>query len=200
MRKPYKRTRLWVNAAFQSKVLLRLGLHLLLYALIVWCLAFFFAAIRSLMPPAGTEPARSFHAEFLHRQQPFLISLVLVVPLFVYDLIKFSHRIAGPLYRCRRVMRDMASGKVVPEFKPRKHDLMPELFHDFNVLIKAWNARVARDNGLVEEKALAELLSETNLTPEPPSGACDAPETSWSEEGPAQAVVSNGPSPDKATG
>jgi hypothetical protein len=45
---------------------------------------------------------------------------------------KFSNRIAGPLYRCRRVMRDMAAGKIVPAFKARENDLMKEVFDVFN--------------------------------------------------------------------
>lgn len=45
-------------------------------------------------------------------------------------------------------MLEMASGKTVPEFKPRKHDLMPEFFEAFNLLIKHSNARVsAAENG-----------------------------------------------------
>ena len=40
-------------------------------------------------------------------------------------------------------MLEMASGKPVPEFKPRKQDLMPELFDAFNTLIKQCNARIS---------------------------------------------------------
>jgi hypothetical protein len=45
-------------------------------------------------------------------------------------------------------MEEMASGKPVPEFVPRKHDLMRELFQAFNALIKEWNNRLnAHANG-----------------------------------------------------
>ena len=76
------------------------------------------------------------------RERSLLLTLILLTPVLMYDMLKFSHRIAGPLFRCRRVMLEMAEGKPVPEFKPRKRDLMRELFAAFNTLIVAWNARV----------------------------------------------------------
>ena len=58
------------------------------------------------------------------------------------NLLKFSHRVAGPLYRCGNLMRQMANGQAVSEFHPRKHDLMREFFQSFNALVKVWNARI----------------------------------------------------------
>src|SRR5947207_11874011 len=73
--------------------------------------------------------------------------MVMILPAFLYDLLKFSHRVAGPLLRCRHLMNEMAAGKTVPEFKPRKYDLMKNFFDAFNALIKKWNAQVnARAN------------------------------------------------------
>jgi hypothetical protein len=39
-------------------------------------------------------------------------------------------------------MRDIAAGKAVPVFTPRKRDLMRDFFVSFNALIQAWNSRV----------------------------------------------------------
>jgi hypothetical protein len=55
-------------------------------------------------------------------------------------------------------MLEMASGKTVAPFEPRKRDFMGELFQAFNALITAWNARVGSEqkagspqkNGVVE--------------------------------------------------
>jgi hypothetical protein len=49
-------------------------------------------------------------------------------------------------------MQEMAEGKPVPEFTPRRHDLMPELFEAFNCLIREWNARAGSErNGCLGE-------------------------------------------------
>jgi hypothetical protein len=56
-------------------------------------------------------------------------------------------------------MRDMAEGRVVPEFRPRKHDLLAGVFVDFNALIRIWNARIGSDqpvqNGTEESASQA---------------------------------------------
>jgi hypothetical protein len=47
-------------------------------------------------------------------------------------------------------MQEMADGKAVPPFTPRKRDLMQELFATFNTLIRTWNARLGTDAGAGE--------------------------------------------------
>jgi hypothetical protein len=38
-------------------------------------------------------------------------------------------------------MEEMAAGKVVAKFTPRRHDLLGEFFQSFNALIETCNAR-----------------------------------------------------------
>jgi hypothetical protein len=172
VRAPYKRTRIWINPAFQFRVLARIGYYFLVYVVVVWLLGFFMEVLRSFYTNGvGRSPAQ-VAIDFLWQQRPLLIAIVAVTPFFIYDLIKFSHRIAGPLHRCRNMMRDMAAGKAVPEFKPRAHDLMPELFEDFNALVKAWNARLAAANG---QTAGANGLAATAVEPQAAASQGSAP-------------------------
>ena len=89
-----------------------------------------------------------------------LIGAIVLLPVILFDLLKFSNRVAGPLYRCRKIMTQMSRGESVPEFKPRKHDLMPELFLAFDELVKEWNARIesnqAMDRGVPTKKCATE--------------------------------------------
>jgi hypothetical protein len=139
----FKRTRLWVDTPFQLRLLAATALYFVVYTVFVWHIGFVIDTLRTCL---GQGPMKAFsaaYAEYFWKQWPLILTFFLTTPLFLYDLLKLSHRVAGPLYRCRRVMLEMASGKAVPEFKPRKHDLMRELFAAFNSLITAWNARVA---------------------------------------------------------
>jgi hypothetical protein len=147
MSAPYKRTRLWVDTPFQSRLLLRMGFYLLLYTAVVIHIAFLLELIGSLA--AGpSRGAWEHYQEFLGQQRFLVLAFLLTAPPILYDLLKFSHRIAGPLFRCRTIMQDMAGGKPVSEFKPRKHDLMRDFFNAFNALILKWNARTgAATNG-----------------------------------------------------
>jgi hypothetical protein len=144
----YKRKRLWVDPAFQSRLLVRLCLHLLLFAVAVVHITFIFELMGNLALNRVGRGFGALYLEFLSSQKPLLVTLVLFTPILLYDLLKFSNRIAGPLYRCRNVMQMMARGEPVPQFQPRKHDLMRDLFQAFNALITAWNAQVStRANG-----------------------------------------------------
>ena len=141
MKPKYKRTRLWVDPAFQSRLLLRMTLYLLLYIVVVVHIGFLFNAM-TVVAANGVNGIDVLYLDYLYQQKPLLITLVLTAPMMLYNLLKFSHRVAGPLFRCRKVMEEMAGGHAVPAFTPRKHDLMRELFQAFNALITVWNARV----------------------------------------------------------
>src|SRR5262249_19320403 len=136
----YQRKRLWVDPPFQARLLVRMTTYLALFSVVVWHLSFLFETLREL----GTGKHVTFvelYLGFIQRQMPLLVAFLLLTPPLLYNLLKFSHRIAGPLFRCRRMMREMAAGEVVPEFKPRQGDLMNELIEAFNELIRVNNAR-----------------------------------------------------------
>jgi hypothetical protein len=157
----YKRSRLWVDPGFQFRLQLRMGFYLLFYIGLVLFIDFVF----QLMADFGNNITRTGHdgarLGFVERQKFLLYALVVSLPIILYSVLKFSHRLAGPLYRCRNLMQQMAGGKPVPEFKPRKHDLMPELFQAFNALIKEWNSRLStRINGRLGKANIAETTTE----------------------------------------
>jgi hypothetical protein len=141
MKPAFQRKRIWVDPPFQGRLLLRLAFYLIAYIVVSWHLGFLFEAARDLAAGQGVKTFAHLYVESLLRQVPQMYAFVLLAPALLYDLLKFSHRVAGPLFRCRKVMQEMATGAVVPEFKPRKHDLMGELFAAFNALIRMHNAR-----------------------------------------------------------
>jgi hypothetical protein len=143
MGQPFRRTRIWVDSPFQLRLLLRLVSYFALYMFVVFHIGFIWEVVRALTGPGTSHVSAQLYAEYLWKQLPMVIGFFAVAPAFLYDLVKFSHRVAGPLFRCRRLMQEMAAGKPVPEFTPRKGDLMTELFQAFNALIKTWNARIA---------------------------------------------------------
>ena len=144
----YHRARYWVDSGFQLRLLLRMGLYVLGAVLVVLHVAFLFDMMWKTINQSGHSWFPDSYLDFFRRQQFLLLGLILLLPLLLRDMLKFSNRVAGPLFRCRKTLEEMARGKAVPEFTPRKHDLMPELFQAFNEVIREWNARIAaKDNG-----------------------------------------------------
>ena len=148
----YKRTRLLVDPAFQYRLLVRVLLYTFLWTVVALHFSFVFYVIGMVFENGPKHSFIDTYLEFFSHEKAVLLTLVLLAPLVLFDLLKFSHRIAGPLYRCRRVMRDMAAGKIVPAFQPREKDLMKDVFEDFNALIREWNRRItAGQNGQIQE-------------------------------------------------
>lgn len=142
MAKKFKRGRLWVDPAFQFRLLARLGLYFLLYIFVVIHIGFMFHFMADIAANGVRDGIGGLYLEYLASQRILLITLVLTAPIIGYSMLRFSHRVAGPLFRCRKVMDEMAEGNAVPQFIPRQHDLMRELFQSFNDLIREWNAKV----------------------------------------------------------
>lgn len=151
----YYRKRLWIKPAFQGRLLLHMGSYFLLYLVIIGVLGLLLFVQEALITKQF-KLGVGMYATYLTSLRPLLYASVLLLPYFIYDMIKFSNRVAGPLYRCQAMMREMAEGKPVREFVPRQRDLMPEFFADFNTLIRAWNSKIsAEENVPAEENVLA---------------------------------------------
>jgi hypothetical protein len=129
--------------------------------------SFLFYVYGDLLHEGAHRGLAGLYLDFFAHEKPLLITVLVLAPLVLYDILKFSHRIAGPLYRCRRLMRDMAAGKAVPEFRAREHDFLDDVFVDFNTLIQAWNARISSGQEVQNE-------TEQNAPQTTPAGAAES--------------------------
>jgi hypothetical protein len=161
MAKHHQRKRLWIDPPFQSRLLLRIGISLALYALLIGHIGFYFSVLNRVLSTGLHTDTLTAYQDYFRQQWPLLFAFVLFTPALLYDLLRFSHRLAGPLYRCRVLMAEMARGKAVPEFKPRKKDLVHELELAFNALIREWNSRLEASTAAKDgEKELAVVGTE----------------------------------------
>ena len=104
-----------------------------------------------------SNPFRSIEE---HAQQvwwthgPFLLVMFFLLPVFILDTIKLSHRFAGPIYRLRNTIRSLANGEEVRPLKFREVDFWQGLADDFNLM-------VARLKGEVVDPPAAEAPAAT---------------------------------------
>jgi hypothetical protein len=141
MRSTFARRRFLVDPSFQLRLVFLMGGYLLLWTIAVFHVYFLYFAMWNLLDSTVHKGLVALYIEFWSREQLILITLFLIAPVVAYKMFKFSHRIAGPLFRCRQLMREMAEGKTVAEFKPREHDLLDDFVRDFNLLVREWNTR-----------------------------------------------------------
>jgi hypothetical protein len=80
-------------------------------------------------------PISAHFEELWWTQGPFLLVMVFLLPMFVLDTIKFSNRFAGPIYRLRRTIKEVAAGAAPRHLKFRDFDFWKGLAEDYNKMI-----------------------------------------------------------------
>jgi hypothetical protein len=160
-----KRTRLLVDPSFQLRLVFLMGWRLLICTVLVFHIYFLSFATWSFADSSVRKSLLTIYVEFISQERLIFVTLAVVCPMVMYQMFKFSHRIAGPLFRCRQILRDIAAGKEVQEFRPRKYDLLENFVGDLNTLIRASNARLrAQANGhLANAKAANGTASMPNV-------------------------------------
>lgn len=137
--KPTPRKKDYVDPQVQGELARRLVLHWLLFTIVA---AFIAISLEWLEDPLRTLPQLVWEASWNYG--PFLLVLIALVPIFIYDSIKLSNRFAGPVYRLRKVAAALADGELPGRVELRGTDFWRDLAKDFNHII----ARIARAEGI----------------------------------------------------
>jgi hypothetical protein len=116
----------------QGALARRIILHWLVFLAVGSLVAFILQVLSNPFRPI------SAHArEMWWTHGPFLLVLAFLLPVFVVDTIKLSHRFAGPIYALRRALREIAQGDKPRRLKFRKRDFWHGLADEYNaVLVK----------------------------------------------------------------
>jgi hypothetical protein len=124
---PHLRKRIFVDAEVQGALIRRVIVH---WAAFAATLAVILGAVQFF-----TNPLASFDehlAQFPRRHGLTFIILLLLLPAFLWDTARLSHRFSGPVLRLRRMMKDLASGEDPGELRFRDGDFWMELGDHFN--------------------------------------------------------------------
>ena len=68
---------------------------------------------------------------------PLLVASLFILPFVTWDVLRVSHRFAGPMVRLRHGMRDLAAGQEVSTMKFRDGDFWTEFADEFNRLAES---------------------------------------------------------------
>ena len=139
-----ERKKTFVDSQVQGALVRRLILHWLGFFATASIVTF---VLQVLSNPL--VPLRVHAQELWWTQGPFLVVMIFLLPMFVLDTIKFSHRFAGPIYRLRQTIRKIADGGAPTRLKFRDFDFWQGLAEDFNRMID----RLAANPGQVVEEA-----------------------------------------------
>ena len=125
------RRKTFVDAKVQGALVRRLVLHWCAFIAVAGVVAF---ALQVLTNPF--QPMEAHLQEMWWTHGPFLLVMVFMLPVFIVDTIKLSHRFAGPIYRLRNVIRGMAQGEPYKPVVFREKDFWQGLADDFNTMVE----------------------------------------------------------------
>ncbi len=130
-----ERHQVWVDR-FQTRLSLRLGLYLAFFLVGHVNLLF----IWRLLQEGPGNPLEQY-GRTLADYGPTFVCLALLMPVLVWDAVRFSHRLVGPLVRFRKGMRTLAAGEPTRPIGLRDGDFLTDLRDDFNAMLEALQRR-----------------------------------------------------------
>ncbi|MEM6331391.1 MAG: hypothetical protein AAF790_14250 [Planctomycetota bacterium] len=121
------RFRLLIDPKLQGALLCRVVLY--------WCFCVFvvlvLAGLQTLWASPGADASVLLGRAVL-AFGPALIASLIVLPVVLFDALRFSHRFAGPMHRLRGAAGRLADGESLPPVTFRKGDYWGELAEQFN--------------------------------------------------------------------
>src|SRR5437868_5574884 len=125
-----RRTKHFIDSNVQGALARRIIFHWLVFLLVA---AFVSFVIQVLANPF--RPIAAHLQDLWVTQGPFLLVMVFLLPVFVVDTIKISHRFAGPIFGLRRAIQEVAQGKRARMLKFRDRDFWHGLANDYNAML-----------------------------------------------------------------
>ena len=128
-----RRSKKFIDRKVQGQLVLGVAVHWLLFFVMILCAVPMWQIIRV---SGFTKPFPAVFAETWRQMIPILVFLAAILPIFIWEMIKFSNRFTGPIYRLHKTIRSIRAGE---EFEPihfRKDDFWHELADDFNAMME----------------------------------------------------------------
>lgn len=140
--KDAKRTRLFIDPQVQGRLLCRVVLYWCMAVVVMGTLAGVQVAIEGRQAPFAVVANRTLLAF-----GPALIAAMIMLPLVLFDALRFSNKFAGPMHRLRREVKRLADGDSYAPIDFRKGDFWYDLAQEFNRLAD----RLERLEGPIKE-------------------------------------------------
>jgi hypothetical protein len=156
MMRSRNRKKQFVSKAIQGRILWRFCLYWILYH---FCL-FVVLGMNALLSPKPPSTFSELLAT-LWNQHFWTFALVMAVfPIVFRDILKTTHRIAGPLVRFEQALKQMTQGEPLEPIKLRKKDLLLEFRDVFNEFVESRNRELETVASAVSHQKDAEYSTE----------------------------------------
>jgi hypothetical protein len=139
------RKKFWVNPQIQGGLIMRAGFCWVIYHLVLWHGIFVIRYIGHRMEVVtGNVHERSvatIYGDFAADYSVFAILACFLAPLCAYDLLRQSHRVAGPLARFEGALKKLMAGQTVQPIQLRPRDQLTHFQNVFNEFLEFYVQR-----------------------------------------------------------
>ena len=126
-----------INWTVQGPIVTRLMVHFLAYNTATLFLLLVVYGVKSSLAVIADSPASTEPITFWQQASPVVICMLVMMPFMVWDLMKLTNRIAGPLYRFECLLKEFGkTGKLRPAIL-RQGDLLTDYQNQFNEFVAA---------------------------------------------------------------
>lgn len=122
-----RRTIFLVDREVQGSLVFRTALY--------WLFCLFSVSLMLICWETYAGPRRSFFelsTELIHRYGPALLASLVLLPIAMMDVVRFSNRFVGPVVRMRDALRLLAKGESIQPLHFRDNDFWREMAVDVN--------------------------------------------------------------------
>lgn len=133
MSHPRKKRRTTIfDPEVQGSIIRKITMHWIIFfacnvlALLIWVRLFE-------QPDSSWEQTFS---EAVRRFLPFFVVTFVLIPAFIWDTLKLTHRFAGPILRLREALVEAGKGRSVPPLRFRDDDFWQEMASNFNLMME----------------------------------------------------------------
>ena len=163
-----KRQRLFVNRYLQGRVIAQVAWYWCVYHIALWHAMFlaYYVQYRHEVEAGGRVlPFSELYTNFAASHIAVIICAALVLPIVLWDVLKVTHRIAGPLVRFTAVLKQLSRGESIGKFHLRRGDLLvgiQDALNEFLASPYAPQCRAPRtlDATLARNPEISEILGD----------------------------------------
>lgn len=129
-----------INWTIQGPIVMRLIVHFMAYNVATVFLLLAIYGIKSSLAAINDDPASVEPMTFGQQIAPVVISMCLLMPFMIWDLMKLTNRIAGPLFRFERILKDFERSGTIRPATLRDGDLLTDYQKQFNCFVESLHA------------------------------------------------------------
>lgn len=152
----FTRKKLLVDPVVQGALIGRVAV----YWFVCLITLFFLLLCWNIITGPARLPWRQLDSMWFH-YGPVFVASVFILPIVLIDVLRLTNRFAGPIYRVRRVMRELAAGKQVEKVHFREEDFWKEFAEELNSLIDEVE-RLRENQREPEEEPAVTTFGDTN--------------------------------------